>query len=231
MTTPKDFQQSLKNAGFDPADIDGLWGPMTENAVHNWFLDGRGIEMLHSAEPVEPPSVATVVPSDWMPDCDMDKVICHWTAGSYEASENDKEHYHILVDGNCRLVRGEYSIKANVSTSDSDGYAAHTKNLNTKTIGISACCMAGAVENPFNPGKYPLGGDQWDMLARVAADLCRFYEIKVSPTTVLQHGEVQSNLGVAQSGKWDICRLPWETWDKTKVGNDFRSRVSAYLDA
>jgi N-acetyl-anhydromuramyl-L-alanine amidase AmpD len=133
-----------------------------------------------------------------------------------------------LVDGNCRLVRGEFSIKDNVSTGDGV-YAAHTKNLNAYSIGISACCMAGAVENPFNPGKYPLGGDQWDMLARVAADLCRTYNIPVSPTTVLQHGEVQDNLGVAQSGKWDICRLPWETWDKDKVGDDFRSRVEAYL--
>jgi hypothetical protein len=231
MTTPTDFQQSLQMAGFDPIYIDGEWGPKTENATNNWFKSGRDIAIIGATDEPQPPLPATVVPGDWMPACKMSKIIVHWTAGGYSASENDREHYHILVDGDFKLVRGIYSIKANVSTSDSDGYAAHTKNCNTGSIGISACCMAGAIENPFSPGKYPLQEEQWDILASIAADLCKEYSIPIGETTVLQHGEVEVSLGIAQSGKWDICRLPWEPdWNAIKVGDDFRYRVEEYYN-
>jgi hypothetical protein len=90
--------------------------------------------------------------------------------------------------------------------------------------------MAGAIESPFNPGSYPLLEGQWQTLASAVADLCREYGIKVSPTTVLQHGEVQKNLGIAQDGKWDICKLPWAaSLNLTEVGNQFRSEVSRRL--
>jgi N-acetyl-anhydromuramyl-L-alanine amidase AmpD len=90
--------------------------------------------------------------------------------------------------------------------------------------------MANAVESPFNAGPYPLTQKQWDTLAAVAADLARKYKIAVSPTTVLQHGEVQKNLGIAQDGKWDINKLPWNPgMNSTEVGNQFRSKVSALL--
>lgn len=227
--TPTEFQQTLKNAGYDPVWVDGLWGSKTANACAAWFAGQRDIPVFVDGDegPGPTPVPGQVVPDSWMPNCAMKRVHVHWTAGAYAASENDREHYHILVDGDCGLVRGKYSIIANVSTSDADGYAAHTKSANTGAIGISACCMAGAVENPFNAGKYPLQIEQWDMLARVAADLCLKYGIKVTPETVLQHGEVQQNLGIAQDGKWDICALPWEpSWSAAEVGDDFRKRVS-----
>jgi N-acetyl-anhydromuramyl-L-alanine amidase AmpD len=162
-----------------------------------------------------------------MPDCDMDKIIVHWTAGAYACSAVDKEHYHIIVDGDGKLWRGDKSIKANVSTSDNDGYAAHTKNCNTKSIGVSACCMANAVESPFNPGNYPLKPIQWDTLAEVVAELATKYNIKCTPTTIMQHGEVQDNLGIAQDGKWDIMKLPWDTsLSGEDVGEQFRDKVA-----
>jgi hypothetical protein len=44
---------------------------------------------------------------------------------------------------------------------------------------------------------------------------------------VLQHGEVQNNLGIAQDGKWDICKLPWaSSMSHKEVGDQFRSKVS-----
>lgn len=167
-----------------------------------------------------------IVPSEWLPDCTMLRVISHWTAGGYSVSTVDKEHYHIIVDGNGKLVRGDFSIKANVSTNDSDGYAAHTKSCNSGSIGIAAACMANAVESPFNSGAYPLTRQQWTVLIAVAADLCKKYKIEVTPKTVLQHGEVQKNLGITQSGKWDIMRLPFEpSWSGQEVGNNFRIGV------
>ena len=75
--------------------------------------------------------------------CDMTYVTLHWTAGAYVASAADKEHYHIIVESDGKLVRGDKPISANVSTAD-DNYAAHTASANTKNIGIACGCMAGA---------------------------------------------------------------------------------------
>jgi hypothetical protein len=226
--TPKDFQQALIDHGFNLPryGADGYWGAETADACIAWF--DSEIDLAEDFPPPVPPR--GIVPADWMPDCDMDKVIVHWTAGAYAVSATDKEHYHIIIGGDGTLYRGNYSIKANVSTSDADGYAAHTKSCNTRAIGISAACMAGAVESPFSPGAYPLTRLQWATLAQVAAELCAKYGIPVSPGTVLQHGEVEKNLGVPQSGKWDITRLPWDgSLSATQVGNGFRMMVDKLL--
>ena len=90
--------------------------------------------------------------------------------------------------------------------------------------------MAGAKQTPFDAGSYPMKESQWNIMAKVAAELCSFYNIPVSDTTVLGHGEVQAKLGNAQNGKWDPMVLPWDT-SKTisQVGDLFRARVSAHL--
>lgn len=224
--TPVDLQKLLMLNGFELENYgaDGYWGIETQHACEAWFEIGRDL--------ISPPPTPTEpsVPDDWFPECDMDRVIIHWTAGSYNVSETDKEHYHFIIGGNLVWVRGDYSIKANVSTSDGDGYAAHTSQFNTKSIGISAACMAGAIESPFNPGKYPLTKEQWLHLAAGAAYLCRKYAIAVTEQTVLQHGEVQKNCGVPQSGKWDINKLPWEpSWSPEKVCDTFREEVQRRL--
>jgi Negative regulator of beta-lactamase expression len=221
MWTPTEFQKRLMEHGYSLPQYgaDGYWGDETDAACQRWFRDGTDLE---SETP--PPPEDGIVPEDWMPSCEMERVIVHWTAGSYVVSSTDKEHYHIIVGGDGLLVRGDNSIKANVSTSDSDGYAAHTKSCNSGSIGISAACMAGAVESPFNPGSYPLLMVQWETLVAVTADLCRKYGIDVTPKTVLQHGEVQENLGIAQSGKWDINKLPWNP--NAAAGDEFRRLVS-----
>ena len=67
-------------------------------------------------------------------------------------------------------------------------------------------------------------------MAEVVAELCNEYNIAVTPTTVLQHGEVEDNLGIAQDGKWDICKLPWNTGLNAKqVGDQFRAKVKELL--
>jgi len=152
---------------------------------------------------------AGIVPVEWLPVCSMKRVICHWTAGAHTASSVDIAAYHILIEGDGRLVRGSYSIKDNVDTSDGR-YAAHTKNSNTGCIGVSLCCMAGAIENPFNPGKYPMTEKQFEVLSMVVAELCNAYSIPVTDDTVLTHAEVQHNLGIPQSGKWDYTRLAFD---------------------
>lgn len=175
--------------------------------------------------------MATIIPHEWLSDCTMGQVTVHWTGGAYQAGDVDREHYHILVDGNGLLVRGDKPISANVSTNDNDGYAAHTKNNNSGNIGIAACCMAGAIESPFEAGEYPLNFVQWLTLARVAAELAAFYAIPIGPTTVLQHGEVEENLGIEQDQKWDISVLPFARGlSKGEVADLFRLLVEWWTE-
>jgi hypothetical protein len=90
--------------------------------------------------------------------------------------------------------------------------------------------MANAIESPFDPGAYPLRRGQWLILAQAVAELARKYQIEPIPTRIMQHGEVQMNMGVPQSGKWDITRLPWlpeASFDQ--VTDAFRAHVARYL--
>ena len=57
----------------------------------------------------------------------MERIIMHWTAGTHTASEVDKEHYHLLIEGDGRVVFGDYEISDNESVAD-NRYAAHTRN-------------------------------------------------------------------------------------------------------
>jgi hypothetical protein len=172
----------------------------------------------------------SLVNPSWMPNCSMKRVICHWTAGQYRASPLDREHYHILIEADGGLIRGRRSIADNVSTSDRI-YAAHTLNCNTGSIGIAVCCMAGAHERPYDSGHFPMTPKQWHVMCQVTAELCRFYRIPVTPTTVLGHGEVEINLGVKQKGKWDPMILPWnQDMSRIEVGTAMRSLVQNELE-
>lgn len=164
--------------------------------------------------------------ASWKPAARMKRIITHWTAGAYTASTNDKEHYHILVERDGNLVRGDHSIDDNERIRGDD-YAAHTRRLNTGSIGISVCCMAGARESPFRGGEFPMTERQWLKLAAVAAELATFYNIPVTRLTILGHGEVQRTLGVPQNGKWDPMVLPWNRGlTKAQVGDAFRAEVT-----
>jgi nucleoid-associated protein YgaU len=171
-----------------------------------------------------------VVPPEWMPDASMKRIICHWTGGAYKASVLDRMHYHILIEDNGDLVRGCCSIKDNESARDGR-YAAHTLRCNTGSIGVAVCCMAGASELPFQEGPFPMTEVQWERMADIVAELCDRYDIAVTDQTVIGHGEVQCNLGIAQRGKWDPLVLPWKPRaSRERVGSLFRIKVLAALE-
>ncbi len=169
-----------------------------------------------------------------LPRCQMDRVICHWSEGNHRANDTDLRAYHILIEGDGKIRFGVFRIDDNISTTDGR-YAAHTLNCNTRSIGVSCCSMVGCEESPFQPGSQPMNQTQWQVMSQVVADLCEFYRIPVTPTTVLGHGEVQDNLGITQRGKWDPLVLPWDssTFDVSKtrhvVGNLLRAQVTAQL--
>lgn len=170
-----------------------------------------------------------LIPNSWMPNCSMKRIILHWTAGKHKASNNDKSHYHILIEDDGKLIRGTHSIQDNVSTRDSV-YAAHVAGANTGSIGVAVCCMEGARERPFNAGSYPMTKKQWETMAQVTAELCDFYDIDVSTKTVLGHGEVEKYLKKKQGAKWDPLVLPFDTnLSIETVGGMLRRMVSDLL--
>lgn len=171
------------------------------------------------------------LPSGWMPVAPMKRVIVHWTAGSYTASEQDKEHYHFLIQGDGCVVRGSVPVNANVPPLREGRYAAHTLNTNAYSIGVSICCMANAVESPFDPGHFPMKEVQFKSAINVVAALCNKYNIPVTEKTVLTHAEVQPNLGIKQRGKWDITHLAFDpsVIGARAVGDKIRQLVKERL--
>lgn len=152
------------------------------------------------------------IPAAWLPSCSMKRVVLHWTCGHRLANDTDREHYHLLIEHagtGVRIIRGEHPIDDNVSTADDD-YAAHTRGCNTGSIGLALCGMMHCRESPFAPGPVPFSREQWDLMCRAAAQLCRAYAIPCDERHVLAHGEVQATLGIRQLGKWDPMRLPWQ---------------------
>ena len=177
------------------------------------------------------PGAGAQLPADWLPSAHISRVIVHWTAGNHRASQLDRSHYHILIEFDAKLIRGIPSIAMNDAGGVSPGYAAHTLNCNTGSIGVSLCCMAGAIESPFNPGKAPMTREQWEALPPVIAALCRRYDIPVTPRTVLSHAEVQGTLGIKQRQKWDISRLAFDpiVVGAAACGSLMRAAVSRLL--
>lgn len=166
---------------------------------------------------------------DW-PKVKMDKLIWHWTAGTYSTSALALQHYHFIIDGDGRY-HDAVAIENNVPPLVAGKYAAHTRNCNSRAIGISCCAMGDALEKgPF--GKWPLLEKQIDTLITLSVALCYFYDIPVSPTTTLSHAEVQNNLGIAQRGKWDIAVFPFNPSLNTakKCGDFIRAKVQEGLN-
>lgn len=176
----------------------------------------------------------SVLKPAWLFKAPMQRVICHWTAGGYEVSSTEKNFYHFLIgwDGSKAYVeRGDCDIDDNLSTGDGI-YAPHTGGLNTGSIGVSVCCMAGARQSPFYPGSYPMRKEQWELMAKVVAELVSFYGLPVDKQHVLQHGEVQSVYGINQDGKWDCLVLPWDvSKSPLRVAEDFRAVVRSFVTA
>ncbi len=175
--------------------------------------------------------MATTVPTAWMPAATMRRIHVHWTGGGHTANSTDKNAYHILVQGDGRLVRGNKSIAANAPGSGMTP-ASHTKNANTGAIGVSLCCMANAVESPFSNGNAPMTQAQWETMIGVVATLSKRYAIPVTRATILTHAEVQPTLGIQQRNKWDITRLSFDSTvvGHFPVGDRLRAAVAAALD-
>lgn len=170
-----------------------------------------------------------LIDPDKMPACTMARIIVHWTAGTHNASAEDREHYHILVQGDGSLAYGIHPIAANARPAR-DPRANHTLMCNTGSIGVAICAMRGAEERPFRAGSFPMKVEQWQVMTGVVAELCASYGIEVTPRTVLAHGEVEQTLKIKQRQKWDPLVQPWSpTTPRSQVMDGFRASVRQQL--
>lgn len=158
----------------------------------------------------------------------MDRIIIHWTAGTNEPNSTDYQHYHFLINGGGLCIKGKHSPEDNLNCKDGV-YAAHTGGGNTGSIGIAACGMAGYI-NPQKIGNYPLKAAQVEALFKKVAELCKQYNIAITPDTVMTHYEFgQKHKNTTSYGKIDITYLPSYPAVAAKDMGDFiRGKVMWY---
>lgn len=160
----------------------------------------------------------------------MDRIILHWTAGTYKPNSTEKSHYHFLIDGKGLIHLGVFKPEDNKDCLDG-AYAAHTGGGNTGSIGVALCGMA-ELASSKKDGKYPLTRIQCENAFKFVAELCDKYNIPVTAKTVLTHME----FGIAHPrttsyGKIDLCYLPpYPYMLRDSVGNFIRNKVKWYLE-
>jgi hypothetical protein len=142
-----------------------------------------------------------MIPVDWMPRGDVRRTVLHWTAGTHKPSALERLHYHFLIDGSGTVWQG---------ARDPGKYLPHTRGLNTGSIGIALCGMAGAFELPFIPGRYPLLPVQFSRATELVRQLVQRYDLVYTERSVLVHADVGRVYGIPQKGKWDITCWPGE---------------------
>lgn len=160
----------------------------------------------------------------------MNRIIIHWTAGTYCPNQGEKEHYHYLIDDKGILSKGKYTPEDNINCYDGK-YAQHTGGGNTGSIGISMCGMYVPEKTDIHKTKYPLTKIQCEKLFKTVAELCKKYNIKISPNTVMTHYEFgKRNPKTTSAGKIDIIWLPpYPSVTKDQIGDFIRSKVEWYI--
>ena len=158
----------------------------------------------------------------------MNKIIIHWTAGTYQPNTTDLEHYHFLIDGEGKKHNGKYKPEDNENCNDGK-YAAHTGGGNTGAIGVSMCAMAG-FNSAASCGNYPITPVQLEACFKLRAELCKKYNIPVE--NVWTHYEFGINHPDTTShGKIDIIYLPpYPLVKRNEVGGFIRSKIRWYLN-
>lgn len=158
----------------------------------------------------------------------MNKIIIHWTAGTYQPNTTDLEHYHFLIDGEGKKHNGKFKPEDNENCNDGK-YAAHTGGGNTGAIGVSMCAMAG-FNSAASCGNYPITPVQLEACFKLCAELCKKYNIPVE--NVWTHYEFGINHPDTTShGKIDIIYLPpYPLVKRNEVGGFIRSKIRWYLE-
>lgn len=160
----------------------------------------------------------------------MNKIIIHWTGGGWFPNATDKEHYHFLIDRNGKVINGKYKVEDNENCSDGK-YASHCGGGNTGAIGVAMCGMYG-FKNLKSVGSYPLTRIQCESCFKLIAELCKKYNIKITPRTVQTHYEFGlTHPKTTSAGKIDIIHLPaYNNIKQFEIGSFIRNKVKWYIN-
>ena len=159
----------------------------------------------------------------------MIKIIYHWSGGSYNISDFDRQFYHFLIDDKGEVFKGKYSVEDNLNCNDKK-YAAHTGGGNTNSIGIAFLGMYNFNEKTLHT-KYPLTRIQCEAGFKLGADLSKKYNIDLSlPLSVQTHyGFGVRNPNTTSKGKIDIIYLhPFPNIPKNCIEEFIRKKVIWY---
>lgn len=158
----------------------------------------------------------------------MKRIIIHWTGGIGSPNEHEKKCYHYLIDAKGEIHDGFFKPEDNENCYDGK-YAQHTGGGNTGSIGVSLCGMLN-YHNRNNVGDYPLTAVQCESAFDFVSKLCKKYNIKISPQTVLTHYEFgKKHPETASFGKPDINYLPPYPWvEAYDIGSFIRNKVRWY---
>lgn len=158
----------------------------------------------------------------------MKRIIIHWTAGTYNPTNHEKECYHFLIDDKGESHNGFFKPEDNENCNDGK-YAAHTGGGNTGSIGIAVCAMAG-YKSPKVIGKYPILKKQIESTMKFCAELCKKYNIPITEDTVLTHYEFgKKHQNTKSAGKPDINYLPpYPHVSANEIGNFIRQKIKWY---
>lgn len=211
MFTVREYQGRVNGIMGGPAlVIDGMMGPKTRAGIQ----EAMRVKRVQKAKDLFTRGVRGIV---W-----------HWTGGAHGIIELERNHYNWLFDHVGNIFDGNHTVQDQVNYDWRQGIgASHTKSMNTGWLGLSVDAMAGAKEAPLNWGTNPLTWEGINAMLDLTMELCREYDIPVSPWTVLGHAEVQQTLGIRQRFKWDYKVLPGYTRAKDArfVGNILRDRM------
>lgn len=154
------------------------------------------------------------------------RIILHWTGGTGKANGVDRKHYHYIVEADGAIVPGVPVMANMMQVGAGAPYAAHTRGMNSYSVGVAFAGMAGAVEGgPY--GKHPLKRSQVIAGCVFVGELCDAWGLPVTPDTVHTHAEAERLHDVKQSGKWDIDVFPWATHlDRKQTGEMLRDWVA-----
>lgn len=160
----------------------------------------------------------------------MNRIILHWTAGTNQPCSTDYEHYHYLINKDGVIIKGKFAPEDNLNCNDGK-YAQHCGGGNTGSIGISMCGMYVPKNTDIKNTKFPLTKIQCEAAFKLIAELCKKYNIKITPQTVLTHYEFgQAHPKTSSYGKIDIIYLhAYPDITKNEMGNFIRSKVRWYF--
>jgi N-acetyl-anhydromuramyl-L-alanine amidase AmpD len=160
----------------------------------------------------------------------MKRIIIHWTAGTNQPNGTDFLHYHYVVNGDGVVVAGKFRPEDNLNCNDGK-YAQHTGGGNTGSIGVAMCGMYVPNKTPIQETKYPLTAKQVEATFKLCAELCKKYNIPVTPQTVMTHYEFgKANPKTSSAGKIDIIYLhPYKHIQRDDMGNFIRAKIRWYL--